>query len=558
MVNVPSSFHKRVLIHGSGLTIDHLTSVARENAEVKLTEDVTVLERMRKSCDFITDAVDKGRPVYGITTGFGGMANVIIPKVEVAELQNNLPWFLKAGAGDYLPIRDVRAGMLLRANSLVRGYSGIREEILQRLVVFLNARVTPKVCDLGSIGASGDLVPLSAVTGALIGLDKSFLVDFDGEEIDAISALARLGLPRKRLQAKEGLAMMNGTSIMTGIAANCVSEARMLSALSVAIHGLFLQGMMAKVESFEPFIHEQKPHPGQIWCAARMLEYLDGSRLVDVKIPKRQRMGMKVVQERYSIRCLPQYMGPIIDELATIGSQVEVEMNCTNDNPLIDPDEGRVYHCGNFLGQYIGVSMDRLRFQLGMLAKHLDVQIAALVAPEFNNGLSASLVGNQEREVNMGLKGLQISGNSIMPLISFYGAPLVDRYPTHAEQFNQNINSMGFGSANLARSSIELFRQHLAISLMFGLQAVDLRTYQIRNHYDARKTLSPASRKLYEAAREVVGSAPSRKRPYVWNDNEQPLDVHIRAIVEDLRTWGRIPTAIAEIYEQVCSHNKNP
>jgi phenylalanine ammonia-lyase len=150
---------------------------------------------------------------------------------------------------------------------------------------------------------------------------------------------------------------------------------------------------------------------------------------------------------------------------------------------------------------------------LGCLAKHLDTQIALLVAPEFNNGLSASLVGNTERSVNMGLKGLQITGNSIMPLLSFYGNSIVDRFPTHAEQFNQNINSQGFNSANLARRSVELFQQYLALALIFAVQAADLRTYVIAGHYDATKCLSPATQELYLAVRKVVGKAPSPNHP---------------------------------------------
>ena len=153
----------------------------------------------------------------------------------------------------------------------------------------------------------------------------------------------------------------------------------------------------------------------------------------------------------------------------------------------MDPASETYFYCGNFLGQYIGVAMDQLRYHIGLLAKHLDVQIAMLVAPEFNGGLPPSLVGNPNRRVNLGLKGLQISCNSIMPLLSFLGGSLVDRFPTHAEQFNQNINSQGFGSANLARQSVDMFRQYMAMTLMFGVQAVGLRTHLDAGHYDARE-----------------------------------------------------------------------
>jgi phenylalanine ammonia-lyase len=240
-------------------------------------------------------------------------------------------------------------------------------------------------------------------------------------------------------------------------------------------------------------------------------------------------------------------MGPIIDGLQLVARQVTVEINSATDNPLIDPDNRRDFHGGNFLGQYIGVAMDHLRYYIGLMAKHLDVQIALLAAPEFSRGLPPSLIGNRDRKVNMGLKGLQINGNSIMPVLTFLGNSLVDRFPTHAEQFNQNINSQGQGSAILARKSINTFQEYMAIALMFGVQAVDLRTQLVAGHYDARKCLSVKTRPLYEALREVVGRPPSAARPYIRDDNEQPLSDHIRQIVADISGGGRIPNAVKEI-----------
>jgi phenylalanine ammonia-lyase len=190
--------------------------------------------------------------------------------------------------------------------------------------------------------------------------------------------------------------------------------------------------------------------------------------------------------------------------------------------------------------------MDRLRYLLGLLAKHIDVQIALLVAPEFNNGLPPSLVGNPARKVNMGLKGLQIAGNSIMPLIAFYGNSIADRFPTHAEQFNQNINSQGFAAANLARQSVQTFQQYMAIALIFGVQAVDLRTQAIAGHYDARECLSTGSLALYEAVKKVVGKPISLDRPYIWNDNEQSLNQHIALIAADIAKEGQIVQAVKE------------
>ena len=539
---------KTVIIRGEGLTVDDVVRVARFGTKVSLTEEEPVLEKVQASFDFIMQAVDAEKPIYGVTTGFGGMADVLISKDETTELQNNMVWFLKTGAGKRLPNEDVRAGMLLRANSLMQGISGVRLDLIRRIEVFLNAGITPHVQELGSIGASGDLVPLASITGALIGSDTSFKVDFNGEELDAISALDRLGLPQMRLAPKEGLAMTNGTSVMAGIAANCVHDARHLVGLAMGVHALFAQGLGATNQSFHPFIHRHKAHPGQVWSAAQMLALLDGSQLIRDELGSNSTQNNQgLPQDRYSLRCHPQYMGPIIDGLAQIVEQIEVEINSATDNPLIDSDNQRYFNCGNFLGQYVGVAMDHLRYYIGLIAKHLDVQIALLVSPEFSNGLPASLVGKTSRTVNMGLKGLQITGNSIMPLLTFYGNSLVDRFPTHAEQFNQNINSQGFGSANLTRQSIELFQQYMAIALMFGVQAVDLKTYAASDHYDARACLSPATSKLYEAFHNVVERPPSKDRSYIWNDNEQPLDEHIRCVANDIASDGLIPQSINDV-----------
>lgn len=537
-----------VTIGNRRLSVEEVARVARCGTRVRLNDESDIAERVQASCDYIANAVESGKPIYGVTTGFGGMANTDIAPEEATSLQNNLIWFLKAGAGPKLPTACVRAAMLLRINSHLQGASGIRLELIKRMIAFLNAEVTPHVCELGSIGASGDLVPLAQITGALIGLDESFTVDFKGREMSAIQALEILDLPRIDLRPKEGLAMVNGTSVMTGIAANCVRDSQVILALAMGTHALMIQGLSGTNQSFHPFIHKLKPHLGQVWAASQMVELLAGSCLNRDELDgENDYRGHQPIQDRYSLRCLPQYMGPIVDGIAEIAQQIEVEINSVTDNPLIDTENQASYHGGNFLGQYIGVGMDRLRYLLGLLAKHLDVQIALLAAPEFNNGLSPSLVGNTSRKVNMGLKGLQIAGNSIMPLLTFYGNSIADRFPTHAEQFNQNINSQGFASANLGRRSIELFQQYMAISLMFAVQAVDLRTHQVAGHYDARECLSPLSLPLYKAVRDVVGQPPNAEKSYIWNDNEQSLDIHIAMIAADIAQEGRIVQAVNPI-----------
>ena len=543
-----SSHDNSIVLTGQGLTIENVVGGARFNAKIAITEDPEILQRVEAAHTYIVKAAAAGKAIYGVTTGFGGMAHTTISPQEAGELQENLLWFLKSEAGQPLSREDVRAAMLIRVNSHLKGLSGLRLELVRRIVTFLNHGVTPHLREFGSIGASGDLIPLAGIGGALIGLDECFTVDFDGQTMDSITALNKLGLPRLKLQPKEGLAMVNGTAVMSGIAALCVYDAQILLALAMGVHALAMQALQGSRQPLHPFIHGHKPHPGQVWAAETLLDLLQGSVLVpDESKDRRTPVSGELIQDRYSLRCLPQYLGPLVDGLIQVSRYVTVEINSATDNPLIDPENQRDYHGGNFLGQYIGVGMDHLRYYLGLMAKHLDAQIALLTAPEFNKGLPASLVGNPQRKVNMGLKGLQLCGNSIMPMLTFLGNSLVDRFPTHAEQFNQNINSLGVGSATLARQSIAALQQYLALGLIFGVQAVELRTCSATGHYDARRCLSPKTLNLYEAVYRVLKRQPDPQRPLIRNDNEQPLARYIRSLAADIAACGQVPQSLHDV-----------
>jgi phenylalanine ammonia-lyase len=538
-----------VTVSGEGLSIDDVVRVARGRAKVAVSQDAGVRRRVEEANAFILAAVADNQPIYGVTSGFGSLAYKAISKDEAVQLQNNIPWFHKVGTGARLPNEDVRASILVRMNSHLKGASGIRMSLIERMGVFLNEGATPHVREFASIGASGDLSPLAYITACLIGLDDAWKVEYRGKDVGARTLLNELGLERETLGPKEGLAMVNGTSVMAGIAANVVHDARHLLALSLGVHALLLQALAATNQSFHPFIHARKPLRGQGAAAAAMLELLAGSALIADELQGQHefRGGDEPIQDRYSLRCLPQYTGPIVDGLRQIAEHVECEINSATDNPLVDAKHGRTYHGGNFLGQYIGVGMDQLRGHIGMLAKHIDVQIAMAATAAFSNGLPAMLVGNTERAVNGGLQGLQVCGNCIMPLLQFYGNPLTPHFPTHAEGFNQNVNSQGFGSANLARRSVGIFQQYLAIGLLFGVQAVQLRTRIALGHYDARQALSPATQALYAAVHETIGRASDVKKPLVWNDDEQALDAYIDAIAEDLRAGGKILGAVDDV-----------
>lgn len=533
-----------VIIDGESLTIESIRAVAY-GAKVALTDDVKIIDRVRRSRAVIDGKVESGEQVYGVTTLFGAMADQYVSPQQLLDVQRVALWTHKSATGPRLPEADVRAAMLLRANSLIKGASGIRLEIIERFVTFLNAGAHPQVYQRGSIGASGDLVPLSYIAGAVVGLDPAFLVDLGDEVLESTEALKRLGLEPIELQPKEGLALNNGTGACTAVAANALARAKDLTALGIGIHALYAQAMVATDQSFDSFIHEMKPHPGQVWTAGQMREFLDGSALIrSERGGDRSHRAGGLIQDRYGIRCMPQYVGPIVDALAVATGQINIEANCANDNPLIDPDSGQILHTGNFLAQYTGVAMDSVRFHMGMLAKHLDSQIALLMTPEFSNGLSASLVANTEAGLNVGFKSLGVNGNQMMPLLGFYGQSVIDKFPTHAEQYNQNINSQAMNAANLTRDALDVLEHYLSVALLIGVQAVELRAKLTADTYDASQVLSPKSAELYVAARTAAAGPPRSDRPVQLNDLDSFTQPMVEGILNEVSRGGSILQSI--------------
>lgn len=532
----------KVVIAGQPLSIQQVASAARSPLNICVELDSDLQTRMQVSVDLVASAVRQNQSIYGVTTGFGGMSGVQVTPEHSAASQKNLLAFLATGAGAPIDDRHTRAAMLLRANVLAQGCSGIRYELVRRLATFVEAGATPVVRDLGSIGASGDLVPLSVIARAITGQTGFVEVRLPEGIVDGPAALQKLGLDPLDLLPKEGLALVNGTSFSAAIAANCVYEARPLMALALAVQALCLQALMCHEDPFDDFVHQKKPHPGQQWTAAMMLRLLREGR------SNGSHRG-RHVQDRYSLRCLPQYMGSIVEGLARIIDVVETEMNAVSDNPLIDVDSGRFYQSGNFLGQYLGLAMDDLRRFLGLLAKHLDVQIATLVAPELGSELPASLQGNAAVPYNMGLKGLQITGNSIMPLLTWYGHPIVEHFPTHAEQFNQNINGLSWGSANLAWKSVNLFQHYLSVAMIFSVQALDLRAHSLLGHYDGRALLGSLLSPLYSAVYRATGRQPGDQQPFVFNDQDHWLERDLASLAQELQNHGSIVQAVVPILE---------
>lgn len=535
-------------ISGQMLSVSDVHSVAAGGRRVTLTSDPEVLARLQEAQNLVDEAVENQWKVYGLTTGFGSMADQEVPSKLANASQENLLSFLSCGAGSPVDVIHVRAAMLLRANMLLHGASGVRIELIERYLYFLNHGVTPVVKELGSIGASGDLVPLATIARAITGQAASCEVEMNGETIDRDDALVEMGLPPLELRPKEALAMINGTTFSSAIATNCVSSSRTYLGLSLVAHTMMIRALLGHEDPFDPFVHECKPHPGQVWTASTMRDLLGLNETQNEKADIDERTHL---QDRYSLRCLPQYFGPLVEGILRVQRTVETEMNSVTDNPLIDVKAGRFLQSGNFLGQYVGMAMDDLRRCLGLLAKHLDVQIAHLVAPEFNHGLPASLVGNPASPINMGLKGLQITGNSIMPMLTYLGNPHVEHFPTHAEQYNQNVNGLSWGSANLASQSVDLYANYISIALIFGVQGSDLRCFDTHRHYDGRSLLSPAVARIYELVYEAAGREPGRDRPLLFDDQDFPLEGLLEKLKEGLSDGGALSQAVEPLLESL-------
>ena len=310
----------RIEIDGDTLALEDIERVATDlSTEVVLAPGVE--ERIVRSRAVVEDAIARGAVVYGVTTGFGRLAETVIPLDRIEELQLNLIRSHACGTGAPLTRAETRAITLLRANVLARGFSGVRPVVVRRLLDLLNRGVHPIIPEQGSVGASGDLAPLSHLALVLLGEGQA---EFGGEVLDGGEALRRAGLEPLRLQAKEGLALNNGTGASTGIAANALDRALGLAALTLGIHALYAQALLATDQSFAPFIHAMKPHPGQIWVAEWMAELLKGSGAIRSEAAgQRGHRAGKLIQDRYSLRCLPQYMGPIVDGIVLAGRQIE-------------------------------------------------------------------------------------------------------------------------------------------------------------------------------------------------------------------------------------------
>ena len=445
---------------GQSLTLDEIERIAADGESVTL--GAKAQERVRASRQVVEDILRRDEVVYGINTGFGNFRNVVIPENDLERLQLNLVRSHSAGVGEPFSEQDVRAILALRINALASGYSGIDPETLDAVVAMLNVGVHPVVPQKGSVGASGDLAPLAHVALVLIGEGEAF---YRGERLSGSAALERAGLSPCRLHPKDGLALINGTQVISALLAGAVSLAGRLVRSADVIGALTLDTLLGTDVAFDPRIHEARPHAGQIVSARNLRRLLQGSEL------RKSHESCNRVQDSYSLRCMPQVHGAVRDALTYVRGILETEINSATDNPMIFVDGGDVVSGGNFHGQPVALVSDFLTIALAELGAISERRIERLVNPDLSD-LPGFLV--EEGGLNSGFMIVHVTAAALASENKTYSYPAsVDSIPTSANQ--EDHVSMGVTAARKTKEVANNLGHILAIEFLTAGQALEFR-----------------------------------------------------------------------------------
>ncbi len=484
-----------IALNGHDLSLADAWSVACRKTPCALAEKARPL--VRRSRELVESLASQPRAIYGINTGFGPLSGCRISPEELGQHQINLLHHLLVGQGRLFSEVETRAIMVARANALARGYSGVREEVIDLLVGTLNRNLLPEIPSEGSVGASGDLVPLAHMAALLVGMGHA---RWEGQRMPAADALHRAGLQPLVLRCKEGLALVNGTSVMTGLASlSTVESGRVLDWMELLTACLF-QALDGEPEVLCTQAHKARGFRGQSRAAHRISASLrthpDFARRIDEhqwgSHPKPVDATTEI-QDPYSLRCAPQILGAFQEALWHVEEVVTRELNASTDNPLVFPDTGMVIHGGNFYGQQIAMVSDYQRFGLIKLALLADRQIERLLNWRYSRGLPPLLAGGTPG-LNSGLAGAQLLATSLAAEARLLGvAASIQTIPTNAN--NQDVVSMGCIAAKMTRTTLPLLWKLLAIEAIALAQAADLR--------GPDKTMGGDYRELYDHVRSV-------------------------------------------------------
>ncbi len=448
-----------VIITGADLTIEDVVSVARFHAKVELAPDAK--KRIEDSKKIVNDIVESGVPTYGISTGFGELSTVAISKDQNGALQRNLIISHACGVGNPFPEDIVRAIMLLRLNTHASGFSGVTPAIPEILKDMLNEGVIPFVPEKGSLGASGDLANLAHIALSMIGEGKAY---YKGELMPSKDALAKAGLKPVVLSGKDGLGIINGTPVMSGIGALAVHDAEQLVKTANMGASLVFEAFNGITAALDPRIHQSRPHKGQIETAKFLLEMLEGSSSINTR--------ENDVQDPYTLRCVPQVHGASTDAIAHVREVLEIEINSVTDNPLVFPDNHDVISGGNFHGQPIALNMDFLGIAVSELANISERRTERMVNPQLNGGLPAFLIENGG--VNSGFMIPQYTAASLVSENKVLAHPASVDSITSSGNKEDHV-SMGTNAARKITEIIKNTRLVLAIEWLVAAQACDLR-----------------------------------------------------------------------------------
>jgi histidine ammonia-lyase len=470
---------KMVILTGNTLSLEQVKEILFQNKLVAASQDS--MDAVQKSRDAVERIVQEKKVVYGINTGFGKFSDVLIEQENVRDLQLNLIRSHACGVGEPFPEGVSKAMLLLRANALLKGYSGVRPVIIERLLDMVNKNIIPIIPQQGSLGASGDLAPLSHLALTLIGEGKVF---YKGEKINSEEAFRQEGIFPVTLEAKEGLALINGTQAMTAMGVIGYLEAEQAARQSEIIAAITIEGLKGIIDAFDEDIHIARGYRQQIETAERIRDYLRGSQLTT-------KQGEIRVQDAYSLRCIPQVHGASWQVLDYVKEKLEIEMNAATDNPLIFDNGEKVISGGNFHGQPIAFAMDFMKIAAAELANISERRIERLVNPQLND-LPAFL--SPEPGLQSGAMIMQYAAASLVSENKTLAHPAsVDSIPSSANQ--EDHVSMGTIAARHAYQIIQNMRRVLAIELICALEAVEFR---------GTEKMAELTKSFYEKGRMVV------------------------------------------------------
>nr|WP_275589939.1 histidine ammonia-lyase [Mammaliicoccus sp. I-M35] len=471
-------------MNGKDLTIQDIKQFLKEDGQISISEEALV--NVRKSRETVEKIIKNKETIYGITTGFGLFSDVLIEKEKYNDLQVNLIRSHSCGTGKPFPDNVSLIMMVLRLNTMLKGHSGVTEKLVSLLVEFINRRIIPVIPEQGSLGASGDLAPLSHLALALIGEGD---VHYKGETRNAKEVLHEVGLEPHSLQAKEGLALINGTQAMTSQGVIAYIEAENIAYHAEWIAALTHQALNCIVDAYDEHVHIVRNFNEQVEVAERMRNWLEGSKLTT-------RQGEVRVQDAYTLRCIPQIHGASFQVLNYVKEKLELEMNAANDNPLIfdNDDETLVISGGNFHGQPIAFAVDFLKIGVAELANVSERRLERLVNPQLNGGLPAFL--SPEPGLQSGAMIMQYAAASLVSENKTLAHPAsVDSIPSSANQ--EDHVSMGTIGARHAYQIIQNVRRVISIECIIALQAVEIKGVD---------KLSPKTKAKYEELRSIVPS----------------------------------------------------